>query len=130
MRYFNKKTMTEAVLGVHEINDDVIELNDDHWFFTSYIPSGKQLIIDKDDNLVLIDIINLLSDKDKIAIIKSKQKQLIKECDEKIAILQDIIDLDMQESNEEEQLKQLKKYRILLTRVDTSDINAVFPEQP
>ncbi|OCG10903.1 hypothetical protein A9G09_11730 [Gilliamella sp. wkB292] len=55
---------------------------------------------------------------------------LINEANEKIAVLQDIIDLDMQESNEEEQLKQWKKYRILLTRVDASDVNAVFPEKP
>ncbi|MCX8587581.1 MULTISPECIES: tail fiber assembly protein [unclassified Gilliamella] len=55
---------------------------------------------------------------------------LINEVNEKIAILQDVIDLDMQESNEEEQLKQWKKYRILLTRVDASDVNVVFPEKP
>ncbi|MCO6550989.1 MAG: tail fiber assembly protein [Gilliamella sp.] len=55
---------------------------------------------------------------------------LINEANEKIAILQDIIDLDMQESDEEAQLKQWKKYRILVTRVDASDVNAVFPEKP
>ena len=55
---------------------------------------------------------------------------LLSEANEKIAILQDIIDLDMQESNEAEQLKQWKKYRILLTRVDASGVNAVFPEKP
>ncbi len=36
----------------------------------------------------------------------------------------------MQEADEEAQLKQWKKYRILLTRVDASDINAVFPAKP
>ena len=61
---------------------------------------------------------------------QSVKNLLLNEANEKIAILQDIIDLDMQESNEEEQLKQWKKYRILLTRVDASDINAVFPEKP
>ena len=55
---------------------------------------------------------------------------LLNEANEKIAILQDIIDLDMCESNENEQLKQWKKYRILLTRVDASDVNALFPEKP
>lgn len=61
---------------------------------------------------------------------KTIKNALISEANEKIAILQDIIDLDMQESNEEEQLKQWKKYRILLTRVDASDVNAAFPEKP
>jgi hypothetical protein len=55
---------------------------------------------------------------------------LINEANEKIAILQDIIDLDMQESDEEAQLKAWKKYRILVTRVDASDVNAVFPKKP
>lgn len=55
---------------------------------------------------------------------------LINEVNEKIAILQDVIDLDMLEADEEAQLKQWKKYRILLTRVDASDVNAVFPEKP
>lgn len=59
-----------------------------------------------------------------------KRTELINEANEKIAVLQDIIDLDMQESNEEEQLKQWKKYRILLTRIDVSDTNISFPTKP
>ncbi|OCG35751.1 MULTISPECIES: tail fiber assembly protein [unclassified Gilliamella] len=66
-------------------------------------------------------------------LIKNNQNlknSLINEANEKIAILQDIIDLDMQEADEEAQLKSWKKYRILLTRVDASDINAIFPAKP
>ena len=59
-----------------------------------------------------------------------RKNSLINEANEKIAVLQDIIDLDMCESNEAEQLKQWKKYRILLTRVDASDVNVVFPSKP
>ena len=59
-----------------------------------------------------------------------RKNSLINEANEKISVLQDIIDLDMCESNEAEQLKQWKKYRILLTRVDSSDVNAAFPEKP
>ncbi|OCG64390.1 hypothetical protein A9G48_02795 [Gilliamella sp. wkB18] len=66
-------------------------------------------------------------------IIKNNQllkNSLLNDAHEKIAILQDIIDLDMQETDEEAQLKQWKKYRIVLTRVDASDINAKFPDKP
>ncbi|MBI0060371.1 tail fiber assembly protein [Gilliamella sp. M0320] len=66
-------------------------------------------------------------------LIKNNQNlknSLINEANEKIAIFHDIIDLDMQEADEEAQLKAWKKYRILLTRVDASDINAVFPDKP
>jgi hypothetical protein len=56
MRYFNKITMTECILGVHEIdNSNVITLPDDHWFFTSEMPVGQQLSINDDDELILVD---------------------------------------------------------------------------
>lgn len=71
-----------------------------------------------------------LSDEQIILQNQSIKTALISEANEKIAILQDVIDLDMQESNEDEQLKNWKKYRILLTRVDTSDINVTFPKKP
>ncbi|OCG77411.1 hypothetical protein A9G42_05725 [Gilliamella sp. Nev6-6] len=71
-----------------------------------------------------------LSDEQIIEQNKSYKTALHNEANEKIAILQDIIDLGMQESDEEAQLKAWKKYRILLTRVDASDINAKFPDKP
>ncbi|NUF27007.1 tail fiber assembly protein [Gilliamella sp. ESL0254] len=55
---------------------------------------------------------------------------LINEANGKIAVLQDTIDLDMQEANEEEQLKQWKKYRILLMRVDINQSDINWPEKP
>ncbi|MCX8659839.1 tail fiber assembly protein [Gilliamella sp. B2772] len=61
---------------------------------------------------------------------ESQQQRLISAANEKIAILQDIIDLDMCESNESEQLKQWKKYRILLTRVDTNQLDIEWPQKP
>lgn len=61
---------------------------------------------------------------------QTMKNSLINEANDKIVLLQDIIDLDMQEADEEVQLKKWKKYRILLTRIDTSDIKAVFPDKP
>lgn len=73
----------------------------------------------------------VLSDDETIAINESKRQQLLNETNEKITILQDIIDLDMQESSEEEQLKKWKKYRILLTRVDVTQSDKIqWPEKP
>jgi hypothetical protein len=67
------------------------------------------------------------------SIIKNNQSlknTLINEANEKISILLDAIDLDMAEDGDEEKLKNWKKYRILLTRIDTSDINVIFPTKP
>ncbi|OCG71935.1 hypothetical protein A9G43_04060 [Gilliamella sp. Occ3-1] len=80
---------------------------------------GKKWVLDKD-----------VKNKNFIETRKRKQEYLIRESNEKIAILQDIIDLDMKEADEEIQLKAWRKYRILLTRVDVSNINVEFPEKP
>lgn len=84
--------------------------------------NGKLMLVDPEPIQI--------SDKQIILQNQSRKTALINEVNEKIAFLQDVIDLDMQESNEDEQLKQWKKYRIMLTRIDTSDINVVFPQKP
>ena len=90
---------------------------------------GKVLKI-INDKLTLVEPKPIaLSDEQIISQNQAIKNSLIGEANEKIAVLQDAIDLDLQKPDEEEQLKQWKKYRILLTRVDTSDINAVFPEK-
>lgn len=130
MRYFNKITMTEVIPGIHDINDDVIELDNEHWFFTSDIPGDKKIVVDANGQLELKNIDDNLSNIDKIETNKLKQQQLINNANKKISILQDIIDLDMQESNEGEQLKRWKKFRILVTRVDTNQLDIEWPKQP
>ena len=61
---------------------------------------------------------------------KINKDSLIFEANEKIKILEDIIELDMQEANEKEQLKAWKKYRILLTRLDINNTHIQFPPKP
>ena len=61
---------------------------------------------------------------------KMLKSSLLNEANENISILQDAIDLDMSEDGDEERLKAWKKYRVLLNRIDTSDINVIFPEKP
>ena len=55
---------------------------------------------------------------------------LLDEANNNISILQDAIDLNMQEGNEEERIKEWKRYRILLTRLDTNNIDIKFPSKP
>lgn len=122
--------MTEVIPGIHDINDNVIELDSEHWFFTSDIPGDKKIVVDANGQLELKNIDDNLSNTDKIETNKLKQQQLINNANKKISILQDIIDLDMQESNEDEQLKLWKKFRILVTRVDTNQLDIEWPKQP
>lgn len=58
------------------------------------------------------------------------RNNLLDEANSRIEILQDVIDLEMQQSNEDEQLKAWRKYRILLLRVDTSVEKIEWPVKP
>ncbi|WP_392565136.1 tail fiber assembly protein [Utexia brackfieldae] len=60
---------------------------------------------------------------------KIKESEL-NQANQKIAVLQDIIDFDMQESDEDQQLKAWKKYRIQLTRIDINNLEISWPEKP
>lgn len=51
---------------------------------------------------------------------EAKKQRLLSEATEAIAPLQDAVDLDMATPEEESALKEWKKYRVLLNRVDTS----------
>ena len=56
---------------------------------------------------------------------------LLEEANNNISMLQDAIDLDMQIGDEDERIKEWKRYRLLLTRIDVNNIvNIEYPEKP
>lgn len=61
---------------------------------------------------------------------ETKKQYLIEIATIAIAPLQDAVDLDIATDEEITLLKEWKKYRVLLNRIDTNDINSVFPEAP
>lgn len=81
--------------------------------------NGKKWVLDEDEQNAF-----------KVKQNKMLKSSLLNEANENISILQDAIDLDMSEDGDEERLKAWKKYRVLLNRIDTSDINVIFPEKP
>ncbi|APS96305.1 tail fiber assembly protein [Klebsiella pneumoniae] len=58
--------------------------------------------------------------EDLISQAELQKANLIAEASQTISILQDAVDLDMATDEERTQLTTLKKYRVLLSRVDTS----------
>ncbi|EIN9271821.1 tail fiber assembly protein, partial [Salmonella enterica] len=56
------------------------------------------------------------------------KKRLLQTASEKIAPLQDAVDLDIATDDEKAQLDEWKKYRVLVNRVDTS--NPDWPFRP
>lgn len=57
-------------------------------------------------------------------------KSLTQEATLEIDTLQDAVDLDMAEEGDADKLKKWRKYRVLLSRVDTSVENMELPKKP
>lgn len=112
-----------------KIPNDAIEINAE-LYAELLQKQSSGFVIQSDENGYPVAVERVLSADDSKSINESKQQKFIIEANEKIAVLQDSIDLDMQEFNEEEQLKQWKKYRILVTRVDTNANDIEWPEKP
>ncbi|EJE0175504.1 tail fiber assembly protein [Escherichia coli] len=56
MRHFDPVTKTEAIEGIHNL-ENTVELPDDHWFFTyERIPEGKMLDVSDTGEPILIDV--------------------------------------------------------------------------
>ncbi|ELA6496106.1 tail fiber assembly protein [Salmonella enterica] len=61
---------------------------------------------------------------------KDRKSSMMNEANQIIGILQDAETLGISTLTEKEQLNEWRIHRINLNRVDTSDVNAVFPERP
>jgi len=69
--------------------------------------------------------------QEKIVANQMKKNQLMSQATQQIAILQDAVDLEMATEQEATDLPLWKKYRVLLSRVDTSNApDVTWPEQP
>ncbi|WP_407223666.1 tail fiber assembly protein [Enterobacter roggenkampii] len=66
-----------------------------------------------------------------VAVANATKAAFMKSASEQIAPLQDAVDLDMATDDEKARLDAWRKYRVLLTRVDTSSAPAItWPEVP
>lgn len=129
MRYFNKNSLTEVIKGVHDIDNNVIELPDEHWLFTTEIPRGKKLIF-KNGQLMLVDVVELLTDDDKIEINTVKQQQLLNVVNAEIDILNRSVRLRRATDADKKRLELLENYSIDLYELDLSNPDVVIPEKP
>ncbi|WNP29052.1 tail fiber assembly protein [Morganella morganii] len=81
----------------------------------------------KDNDFVYVENYRELAQADA----EIQKQALMAEASDVIAPLQDAVDLDMATPEEESALKEWKKYRVLLNRVDTSPgVGVVWPTRP
>ncbi|MBT0721055.1 tail fiber assembly protein [Rosenbergiella collisarenosi] len=71
-----------------------------------------------------------LSDTDRLERATDQQRKLIKIAAEKIAPLQDALDLEIATEEETQRLKEWKRYRVMLSRVELNTDAVIWPEQP
>ncbi|MEL9177733.1 tail fiber assembly protein, partial [Escherichia coli] len=68
---------------------------------------------------------------DRVSIAENTKSSLMNDVSIKISTLQDAVDMDIATDEEIEMLTKLKRYRVLLNRVDTSvDADISWPEMP
>lgn len=128
--FYNKNTNAFYNSEINDIPENSVEIT--HEYHNELLQKQSEgMIIQSNENGYPIAVERVLTDEERIYTNESKKQQLINEAIQKIALLQDIIDLDMQEADEEQQLKQWKKYRILLTRIDVNTAQDIkWPEKP
>lgn len=127
--YYDKNTLGFYDSEINTIPENSVEITYEyHNELLQKQTLGLEIQPDKNGYPVALE--RVLSDEERIYRNESKKQQLINEAIQKIALLQDIIDLNKQESNEEDMLKKWKQYRILLTRIDTNQLDVKWPEQP
>lgn len=120
---------------LYEINgtwsDDCIHVSNSIYneFAASAPPAGKVRAAGEDGFPVWVDL-PPPTDDEIIEINELNKKQLIENANTIITPLQDAVELEMATDEEVELLKQWKKYRVLLNRLDVNDLNIEFPEKP
>ena len=129
MMYYNSKNNGFYDSNINDIPDNSVEISDEY-HAELLEKQSNGLVIQSDENGYPIAVEHVLTVDEIIMINTAKQQKLLNEANKNISILQDAIDFDMSEDGDEEKLKAWKKYRILLNRIDTSDINVIFPEKP
>ncbi|SFC86561.1 virus tail fibre assembly protein, lambda gpK [Pragia fontium DSM 5563 = ATCC 49100] len=111
-----------------DIPSDVIKLSESEYEILLIEQSKGKEIVFIDNILKAQEII--LTKEQVTSVNNRKRTSLTAEATERINILQDAIDLNMDVLGDRDKLEQWKKYRILLSRVDCSQNTIHWPYLP
>lgn len=112
--------------------DDAVEMTDKEKeiYWTRQAPAGKQLGGDKKGRPAWVDAPPPTKELS-ILFAEQKKSSLMAESTVSIDPLNDAVDLGMATSEEELRLREWRKYRVLLSRVDTSTApDIIWPVKP
>ncbi len=109
----------------HDEGTEVIEYDDSNIAGPGYIYEGKLF-----SRPPLTDEEQAVVDQQNAESVSAMKQTLMDEASLKISILQDAVDLDMATDAEAAALPLWKKYRVLLSRVDTLAPESPWPKKP
>ncbi|MFD0710181.1 tail fiber assembly protein [Photorhabdus akhurstii] len=139
MYYYSAKTnafypieLQQNYIASGSLPDDIIEVSLDIYqeYAANNAPEGKYRIAGQNGLPEWADIPPPTKEELQ-QYVESKKQQFILEASQKIAPLQDAVDLGIANKEEEAALLVWKKYRVMLNRIDISQALGIeWPEQP
>jgi len=113
------------------IPDDAVKITDKKWADLLAGQADGKLIACGADMLPCLTDQPLPTTEELISQAEDKRSRLRSESDTAIQPLQDASDLGIATDDEASQLVAWKKYRVMLMRINTKDVeNIIWPEQP
>ena len=113
------------------IPDDAVKITDKKWADLLAGQANGKLIACGADMLPCLTDQPLPTAEELISQAEDKRSRLRAEADTAIQPLQDASDLGIATDDEASQLVAWKKYRVMLMRINTKDVeNIIWPEQP
>ncbi|MFL6613645.1 MAG: tail fiber assembly protein [Pantoea agglomerans] len=113
------------------IPDDAVKITDKKWADLLAGQANGKLIACGADMLPCLTDQPLPTTEELISQAEDKRSRLRAEADTAIQPLQDASDLGIATDDEASQLVAWKKYRVMLMRINTKDVeNIIWPEQP
>jgi hypothetical protein len=142
-KYYSKTTSGFYDSAINtEMPDDVVAISDEKYeelllainsgckvFDDLTVSEPKPSVFHKWDGLKWIEDIDARKQYIK-DINQSKISELTQEATQKIAILEDAIDLGMAEDGDADKIKQWRKYRVLLSQIDSMKEDLDLPVTP
>ncbi|PQQ30552.1 phage tail protein [Photorhabdus luminescens] len=139
MYYYSAKTnafypieLQQNYIASGSLPDDIIEVDFDIYqeYAANNAPEGKYRIAGQNGLPEWTDIPPPTKEELQ-QYVESKKQQFILEASQKIAPLQDAVDLEIATKEEDAALLVWKKYRVMLNRIDISQAPDIeWPEQP
>ncbi|OCG24655.1 hypothetical protein A9G11_03100 [Gilliamella sp. wkB108] len=129
MIFYNAQTNGFYISGFNNIPENSKELTTEY-HAELLKKQSEGFVIQANDNGYPVAVERVLTLEEIKSINESKQQQLLNRANEKITMLQRIVKYNRATNDERKLLEQLELYTVELHQVDTSDINAVFPDMP